>query len=156
MDLPSSRAYLSVFWGVVVVVVVVGVMAVSAGSRKGREPVGEAWFVEGRRWNLTPAIRRKVYHIGLVSSKTPKWSWYFGGDARGQRVGKQRQGSEWPVCGAPRQLAVARIGETRRLRSSRLTCHLRHEGLKLGAPRSASWSVMKTCRVGRSEGPGER
>lgn len=85
VDLPSSRVYLSVFVGVVVVVVV-DVMADSAGSRKGREPVGEAWFVEGRRWNLTPAIRRKVYHVDLVSSKLPKWCCNFGGDARGQRV----------------------------------------------------------------------
>lgn len=103
VDLPSSRAYLSVFVGAVVVVV--DVMADSAGSRKGREPVGEAWFVEGRRWNLTPAIRRKVYHIGLVSLKLPKWCWYFGGDARGQRVREQRQGSGWPACGAQRQLS---------------------------------------------------
>lgn len=65
MALPSRRAYLSVAVGVVVVVV--GVMSDSGGSRKGREPVGEAWFVEGRRWNLTPAIRRKVYDMILVS-----------------------------------------------------------------------------------------
>lgn len=95
--LPSRRAYLSVFVGaaaVVVVLVVRGAMVDSAGSRKGREPVGEAWFVEGRRWNLTPAIRRKVYHMNRVSLKLPKWCWYFGGDARGQRVRGQRQGSE--------------------------------------------------------------
>lgn len=75
--LPSRRAYLSVFVGVVVVV---GMMSDSGGSRKGREPVGEAWFVEGRRWNLTPAIRRNVYDMVLVSSR--KWCWSFGGDAR--------------------------------------------------------------------------
>lgn len=65
--LPSRRAYLSVFVGVVAVdvAVVVGVMVDSGGSRKGREPVGEAWFVEGRRWNLTPAIRRKVYQYSF-------------------------------------------------------------------------------------------
>lgn len=78
--LPSRRAYFSVFVGavvaagvivvvVVVVIVVVGVMADSAGRRKGREPVGEAWFVEGRRWNLTPAIRRKVCEVSVVSSR---------------------------------------------------------------------------------------
>lgn len=64
-------------------------MVDSAGSRKGREPVGEAWFVEGRRWNLTPAIRRKVCHMNRVSLKLPKWCWYLGGDARraeGERV----------------------------------------------------------------------
>jgi hypothetical protein len=51
---------LGVLVGVVAVAVVVGVMVDNGGSRKGRAPVGEAWFVEGRRWNLTPAIRRKV------------------------------------------------------------------------------------------------
>lgn len=77
--LPSRRAYLSVFVGVVAVDfgidagvgVVVEVIVDSGGSRKGREPVGEAWFVEGRRWNLTPAIRRKVYDLVLVSSRLP-------------------------------------------------------------------------------------
>ena len=62
--LPSSRAYLSVL---VVVVLVVGVIVGNGGSRKGRAPVGEAWFVEGRRWNLTPAIRRKVCEGSVVS-----------------------------------------------------------------------------------------
>lgn len=70
MALPSRRAYLSVF--VWVVVVVVGVIDGRAGSRKGRAPVGEAWFVEGRRWNLTPAIRRKAYCVFTVSSRLPK------------------------------------------------------------------------------------
>lgn len=40
--LPSRRAYLSVFAEVAALVVVVGVMTDSGGSRKGREPVGEA------------------------------------------------------------------------------------------------------------------
>lgn len=30
-----------------------------------------------------------------------------------------------------------------------LTCHFRHEGLKLGAPLAASRSSMKTCNVGK-------
>lgn len=85
--LPSRRAYLSVFVGVVAVDFDVGVAVVvvvtvdSGGSRKGREPVGEAWFVEGRRWNLTPAIRRKVYDMILVSPRLPAWCWCCGGDA---------------------------------------------------------------------------
>lgn len=58
--LPSRRACLSLLVVAAFVVVVVGVRADRGGSRKGRAPVGEAWFVEGRRWNLTPAIRRKV------------------------------------------------------------------------------------------------
>lgn len=43
---------------------------------------------------------------------------------------------------------VARSGDLR------LTCHFRHEGLKLGAPLAASSSDMKTCNVGRSFGAG--
>ena len=31
------------------------------GRRKGRAPVGEAWFVEGTMRNWTPAILRKVW-----------------------------------------------------------------------------------------------
>lgn len=44
------------------------------------------------------------------------------------------------------QLGAARVGEIlmRPREAERLTCHLRHEGLKLGAPRAASWSEMKT------------
>lgn len=36
------------------------------------------------------------------------------------------------------------------------TCHFKHEGLKLGRPFDASWSDMKTYRVGRSRNLGER
>lgn len=96
MALPSRRAYLSVAVGVVVVVVV-GVMSDSGGSRKGREPVGEAWFVEGRRWNLTPAIRRKVYDMILVSVRLSNWCWWYcGSGARGagwwEGTGRDRSG----------------------------------------------------------------
>lgn len=71
VDLPSRRAYLSAVVVVVGGFVVVGVMVENGGRRKGRAPVGEAWFVEGRRWNLTPAIRRKVCEICVVSEMVP-------------------------------------------------------------------------------------
>lgn len=41
-------------------------VGVVGGRRKGNEPEGEAWLLEGTRWTSTPAMRRNVWLVGSM------------------------------------------------------------------------------------------